>query len=72
MAKLQKRNKGVVPTIEEASDNLGRTKEAIKPMNFKVPASFNKEFKQFALDNDMSLTDLFKESFYHYKTFKTR
>lgn len=69
MAKLQKRSssKGAVPTMEEASDNLGKTVEAIKPMSFKVPESFNKEFKQFALDNDLSLTQLFKASFYHYK-----
>ena len=67
MAKLQKRNKGVVPTIDDASDNLGKIHESTRPMSFKVPESFNKEFKQFALDNDMSLTDLFKKSFYHYK-----
>lgn len=68
MAKLQKRSsKGAVPTMEEASNNLGKTTEAIKPMSFKVPESFNKEFKQFALDNDVSLTELFKSSFYYYK-----
>ena len=67
MAKLQKRNKGVAPKLEEASNNLGTPTEATKPMNFKVPESFNKEFKQFALDNDMSLTELFKQSFYFFK-----
>lgn len=67
MAKLQKRNKGAVPTLEEASNNLGDEKERIKPMSFKVPESFNKEYKQFALDNDISLTELFKSSFYHYR-----
>ena len=67
MAKLQKRNKGAVPTIEEASTNLGKAEETIKPMSFKVPESFNKEFKQFALDHDLSLTELFKRSFAHYK-----
>lgn len=68
MAKLQKRNKGAVPTMEEASSNLGLSQEPIKPMSFKVPASFNKEFKQFALDNDISLTELFKRSFYYYRS----
>lgn len=67
MAKLQKRNKGAVPTFEEASNNLGVEQEAIKPMNFKVPEGFNKEFKQFALDHDLSLTELFKRSFQYYK-----
>ena len=72
MAKLKKRNKGAVPTIEEASSNLGAAQEAIKPMSFKVPESFNKEFKQFALDNDLSLTDLFKKSFAFYKASTNR
>lgn len=73
MAKLtkpSKSTKGAVPTFEEASNNLGDSKEAIKPMSFKVPISFNREFKQFALDNDLSLTDLFKSSFHFYKTAK--
>lgn len=71
MAKLQKRNrKGAVPTFEEASNNMGggNTKELVKSVNFKLPESFVKEFKQFALDKDISLTDLFKKSFHHYKT----
>lgn len=68
MAKLPKRKKGSVPTIDEASNNLGTAKEVIKTVNFKVPISFVKEFKQFALDHDMSLTSLFKKSFHHYKT----
>ena len=67
MAKLQKRNKGVVPTIEEASNNLGTDKEAIKPMSFKMPISFYKELKKFAFEHDMSFTDIFKMSFYHYR-----
>jgi len=67
MAKLPKRNKGAVPSLEEASNNLGTNKEKIKPMSFKVSDSFNKEFKQFALDNELSLTELFKSSFSHYR-----
>ena len=67
MANLPKRSKGAVPTLEEASNNLGDSQEKIKPMSFKVSDSFNKEFKQFALDNDLSLTDLFKSGFYYYR-----
>lgn len=72
MAKLQKpkpRNrKGAVPTMEEASNNLGAASaETIKFMSFKVPESFNKEYKQFALDQGLSLTEVFKRSFHHYK-----
>lgn len=67
MAKLHKPSKGAVPTMEEASNNLGDIPERIKPMSFKLPESFNKEFKQFALDHGISLTELLKRSFHHYK-----
>jgi hypothetical protein len=53
--------------MEEASNNLGDIPERIKPMSFKLPESFNKEFKQFALDQGISLTELLKRSFHHYK-----
>lgn len=62
-----KRKKGAVPTLEEASSNMGEPKEVIKFMSFKVPESFNRDFKQLALDHDISLTELLKRSFYHYK-----
>lgn len=83
MAKLRKKTKGAVPVMEEASDNLKptvkptptkkappvevRQQEELKPLNFKVPASFKKEYKQFALDNDLSLVDVLKLSFKKYK-----
>ncbi|MEO2043116.1 MAG: hypothetical protein ABGX43_00820 [Nitrospinaceae bacterium] len=35
----------------------------LRPMNFKVDPKFVKEYKQFALDNDMKLVDLLKKSF---------
>ena len=67
MAKLQKRSKGAVPTLDEASNNLGDSQERVRPMSFKMPESFYKELKQFALDHDISLTELLKRSFHHYK-----
>ncbi len=69
MAKLKKRNKGAVPTIEEASNNLGPNveKETIKPMNFKVPESFYDDVRLFAFEQKISMTDVFKKSFYHYR-----
>lgn len=80
MAKLMKHSKGAVPTLDDASDNLGvvssptpslvEDSERIKPMSFKVPESFFKEYKQFALDNDISLTELLKRSFQHFKVSK--
>lgn len=75
MAKLQKRSsgKGEIPKISDVQNNLDIPEEQIKPMSFKVPLEFNRRFKQFALDNDMSLTDLFKQSFIHYaSTSKSR
>ena len=68
MANLQKPNKGEVPSLEEASDNLGEVQEPLKIMSFRVPLSFNRNFKRFALDNDLSLTELFVESFKAYNT----
>ena len=44
-----------------------KQQEELKPLNFKVPASFKKEYKQFALDNDLSLVDIIKLSFSKYK-----
>lgn len=69
MAKLKKKSKGVVPTIDEASDNLGtlKEKEAIKPMSFKMSIGFYRELKKFGYENDMSFTEIFKKSFYHYR-----
>ena len=37
--------------------------DQLRPMNFKVDPKFVKEYKQFALDNDMKLVDLLKKSF---------
>lgn len=77
---MMKRSKGAVPSLEDASDNLGgspattattvESSERIRPMSFKVPESFNRDFKQFALDNDISLTELLKRSFQHFKDAK--
>jgi hypothetical protein len=67
MAKLAKRNKGKVPTIEQASDNLGTPNEPTKRVNFVVPASFAKQYKQFAFDQDVSMTELFKRTFDFYR-----
>ena len=75
MAKLRKKSKGAVPSMEEASNNLTvvdtnnekEVREELRPLNFKVPTSFKKEYKQFALDNDLSLVDVLKLSFAAYK-----
>ena len=46
---------------------IKQQQEELKPLNFKVPASFKKEYKQFALDHDLSLVDILKLSFSKYK-----
>lgn len=70
MAKLKRPKKGKVPKLEEASNNLGEVKPTIKGLNFKIDARFYKEYKRFALEHDMSLTALLKESFEHFKEAK--
>jgi hypothetical protein len=56
--------------MEEASNNLGEAKKGIKGMSFKVEESFYKEYKRFALEHDISLTTLLKQSFDYFKASK--
>jgi hypothetical protein len=48
-------------TIQKHPD--GSTTKGLKPVSFKVEPEFLREYKQFALDNDMKLVDVFKRSF---------
>lgn len=68
--KLPKRGKGAAPKLEEASNNLGTQKEAIKFMSFKVGETFNRRFKQRALDEGITMTELLKRSFETYESTK--
>jgi hypothetical protein len=36
---------------------------ALTPMNFKVPESFHREFKLYAVQHGMSMVELLQESF---------
>lgn len=45
----------------EAADHEESAKE--KSLNFKVSPEFKKEFKGFAVSQEMSMTDLLKEGF---------
>lgn len=72
MAKIappkKKSTKGLPPTSNEASRNLTKpTNAELKPMNFKVENEFHKEFKGYAVDNDMSMVELLKATFDYYK-----
>lgn len=66
--KKARKKKGAVPTLEQASNNMGTPTEEFGRFQFKMPKSFIKEFKTFALDNDISMTELFKRSFEYYKS----
>lgn len=44
--------------------------EPTKPLQFVLPQSFHREFKMYAASRDMSMVDLFKESFKFYREYK--
>ena len=75
MAKAQppvKRSlKGEPPAPQTAPANLNRQPEDdMVLINFKVPAGFRREFKGFANEHDMSMTELLKQAFSTYKEIK--
>ncbi|GIV32412.1 MAG: hypothetical protein KatS3mg030_714 [Saprospiraceae bacterium] len=72
MAKISKpkrATKGAPPAEDEAPVNLKRSADQeLKPMNFKVPAAFKREFKTYATELDMSMVELLQQCFYFYKS----
>ena len=67
----KKSRKGLPPVELEASINLHTyDPDDLKPLNFKVPATFRKEYKSYATDNDMSMVELLQKSFEVYKQHK--
>lgn len=72
MAKISKpltNRKGVPPPAFEASTNLTREPDQeLKPLNFKVPAEFKREFKTYATQMDMSMVDLLQACFEFYRS----
>ena len=80
MAKLSKPNqsslrKGQPPKEEEASNNLEVSraatsdleKQANRPLNFKVPNAFRKRFKNYAVNHDISMSELLVSCFELYE-----
>lgn len=47
--------------------NAPAKKEPTKDLNFKVPVSFHKAFKKYAIVHDMSMKDLLDASFLYYQ-----
>jgi hypothetical protein len=71
MAKISKpttNRKGAPPPEFEAPDNLVRSSDGdLRPLNFKVSASFKREFKAYANEMDISMVTLLTTCFEHYK-----
>jgi hypothetical protein len=66
-----RRGKGEPPPALAALDNLARAESVrLKPLNFKVPADFHREFKTFAAMNGMSMLSVLTESFRLYREHK--
>lgn len=64
----KKKGKGEPPPENRPSANLKKSNPGeLKPMNFSVPAEFRKEYKRFAVDNDMTMVELLSTSFSYYK-----
>jgi hypothetical protein len=40
-----------------------QSRQSLKPLNFKVPAAFHREFKSYAVQHGMSMLDLLREGF---------
>ena len=41
--------------------------EALKPLNFRVPPQFHREYKLYAVQNDMNMVELLRKSFELFK-----
>jgi len=64
----KKKSKEAPPVQEEAMNNLNTSDpEQMVPLNFRVPASFRKEFKQTALDHDLTSVGLLYKLYEDYK-----
>jgi len=52
------------PAPPRASDGEG---QGLSPLNFRVPASFRREFKTYAAGHDLKLNELLRRSFEAYR-----
>jgi hypothetical protein len=56
---LRAGRKGEPPPVKEASKNLEKPlEEEFVALNFRVPADFRKQVRQYALDNDITAVQL--------------
>jgi hypothetical protein len=60
----KKSRKGPPPAVEMTIGNLEKIEPgALKPLNFKVPADFHREFKVYASQQGMSMLELLREGY---------
>lgn len=56
------------PALDKPSNNLDKpSNNSYQDLNFKVEPEFKKEFKGYAVDNDMTMVNLLKECFDFYR-----
>jgi hypothetical protein len=66
MAKIPRpaTRKGAPPPPEQAPANLDKTDpNDLKPLNFKVPSEFHREFKTYAAAQGTTMLELLREGF---------
>ncbi len=67
MAKIsppKRKTKGAPPAAKRPSANLTKAESgASRPLNFRVPTEFHREFKTFAVLHDMSMLELLRRCF---------
>lgn len=52
------------PPVSRGSENLRKPdREALKPLNFRVPGEFHRRFKMYAVERGMSMVELLETSF---------
>jgi predicted HicB family RNase H-like nuclease len=58
-----KRHPATTSRDAQETDN----RNLLKPLNFRVPATFHKEFKVYASQNGISMVELLERSFRNYQ-----
>lgn len=51
----------------EVQPSRGRVGEELTPLNFRIPASFRREFKTYAATHDFKLNELLRRCFESYR-----
>jgi hypothetical protein len=65
MAKIAKPKGTKGKPVAQTTDNLDT--EDLVGLNFKVPASFRREFRTYASEHDMSMRELLEKAFEAYR-----